>query len=79
MIAMTQIGDFLTISQVAAIFGISPGRVRQLITDRRARLTLSRKVGRDWVIAREELDLLRPGPTGRPKKGAPIEEKKNEN
>mgnify|MGYP005817915797 CR=1 FL=1 len=64
------LGDFMSVAEAARELGLTPGNLRRLLAERKGRLVLTRKLGRDWMIARQELDLLRPGPVGRPKKGA---------
>jgi excisionase family DNA binding protein len=55
----------LSAKQAAQILGVHHSRVRVLIRERRLP---AQKVGRDWVILFEDLDLVRVRKPGRPKK-----------
>jgi excisionase family DNA binding protein len=58
----------LNTKQAAAKKGISERRIRRLIGDEKLK---AEKVGRDWIIAEEELEKLETyGKAGRPKKKA---------
>lgn len=56
--------DYVTTAQAADELGVNPSRVRQLITQGRLR---TRKVGRDHLITRAELEEVRQRPAGWPK------------
>ena len=58
-------GELMNVKAVAKELRISEVRVRQLCQEGR----IGSKVGRDWVITREELEAFKetPRPTGRPK------------
>lgn len=64
---------WLTIAQVAERLGLSEQRVRALAADRHKRLGIGWKVpGRgNWLFRPHEIELLRPGPAGRPKRLKP--------
>jgi len=57
----------LTVAAAAAVVGVSPGRIRQLIDSGEL---AAEKVGRDWVLRRSVVERFaakdRPGP-GRPR------------
>ena len=53
----------LTTKQAAAQLGITPRRVRALITIGRLK---AKKIGRDWLIDSRQLDAFTPLPPGRP-------------
>jgi len=53
----------LTTKQVAERLGISPRRVRALITTGRLK---AKKIGRDYLIDTRQLDKFTPLPPGRP-------------
>lgn len=57
--------DLLTVDQVAKKLRVSPGWVRQLCQIGR----LGQKIGRQWLITREELDsyIAKRRPPGRPR------------
>lgn len=58
--------SLMTTAEVAAELGISERRVRALAAARR----VGWKVGRGaWVFRPEDVERLRPGPPGRPRKG----------
>ena len=57
--------DQLTTKQVAGILKINDSRVRQLILAGRLPAT---KIGRDWIINKEDLDLVKDRKRGRPRK-----------
>lgn len=59
-------GTLLTTSQAATRLGVTPCRVRQLITEGRLPAT---KRGWRWVIREDDLELVKERPTGRPKRG----------
>jgi plasmid maintenance system antidote protein VapI len=75
--------NLLTTADAARILGVSPRRVRALVKQRNRRLTQAAKargevavwIGRQvggggiWVFTEEEVELLRPGPAGWPKRG----------
>jgi excisionase family DNA binding protein len=53
----------LTTAQVAEKLGITPRRVRALITAGRLK---GRKIGRDYLVDSRQLDRFTPQPPGRP-------------
>jgi excisionase family DNA binding protein len=56
--------DLLTVKDVAAELGISDRRVQQLINGRQLPATM---LGKNWVVRRGDLDLVRTRrPRGRP-------------
>ena len=60
-------GEWLSVAQVAALLGLSPSRVQQLL---RTGQIPGRKVGRDWILRRglvEQFKALPPGSPGRPR------------
>src|SRR5258708_833938 len=54
---------YFTTTTAAAELGVTPGRVRAMITAGRLHATLA---GRDWLIARQSLDAVRDRKPGRP-------------
>lgn len=56
----------MTVDEVAVELELTPQRVREFCQQGR----LGRRVGRQWVITREELDAFKelPRPPGRPRK-----------
>lgn len=60
--------SLMTVDEVAARLGVSPQRARALAKDRHARFGIGWQVPgtRTWLFRRSELDLLRPGPEGKP-------------
>lgn len=56
--------DLLTVEQAAGELGVTSRRVRALIKDERLP---AQKVGRDWLIRRQDLDKVRDRKPGRPK------------
>jgi len=54
---------FLTTTTAAAELGVTPGRVRAMITAGRLQATLA---GRDWLIAPKALEAVRHRRPGRP-------------
>ncbi len=58
--------DGKTTTEVAKIIGVSRSRIRHLIADGKLRAT---KVGRDWVIANDDIESLREAKGGRPRGG----------
>lgn len=59
--------NLLTAEEVAEELGVSPRRMRALIKTRHERFATGRQVGKTWMIHRDELESLRPGPEGWPK------------
>ncbi|MFA5836190.1 MAG: helix-turn-helix domain-containing protein [Bellilinea sp.] len=59
--------NLLTAEQAAEEIGISPRRMRALIKTRHDRFGAGMQFGKSWLIHRDELDALRPGPQGWPK------------
>jgi len=55
----------LTTRDVAAILGITPQRVRMLAQARGVGQQIERGI---WLFRPEDVERLRPGPRGRPKK-----------
>lgn len=62
--------ELLTTREVAKLLGISVRRVQALARERHARLGIGWQVPgtRTWLFRPEEVELLRPGPPGRPKR-----------
>ena len=56
--------ELLTTDKVGLIFGVSARRIRQLARVR----NVGQQVSGIWVFTSEDIDLLRPKTTGRPKK-----------
>ena len=54
---------YLSVTDTAALLGISPGRVRQLITARRLP---AEKVGPTWIISLRALEKFAQEPPGKP-------------
>jgi excisionase family DNA binding protein len=54
---------FFTTATAAAELGVTPGRVRAMITAGRLQATLA---GRDWLIEPKALEAVRNRKTGRP-------------
>lgn len=59
--------NLLTAEQAAEEIGVSPRRMRALIKTRHERFATGRQIGKTWLIHRDELEALRPGPEGWPK------------
>jgi excisionase family DNA binding protein len=57
--------NLLTVAQAADLLGISPQRVRQLISAGRLK---AEKAGRDWLIDPPDLEAVRERKPGRPRK-----------
>lgn len=51
------IGNYLTTDDAAELLGVSPGRVRQFVTD--GRLEVAEKVGHINLFDREKVEKLR--------------------
>lgn len=62
--------NLLTVEDIAELFGVSPRRVQALAKTRHARFGIGYQVPgtRTWLFRPEEIELLRPGKTGRPAK-----------
>jgi hypothetical protein len=62
--------NLLTVEDIAARFNVSTRRVRTLIAERHARLAIGYQITgtRQWLITPEEVESLRPGLVGRPRK-----------
>lgn len=57
--------DLLTTAEAARELGVSPQRVRHLAASR----GVGRRIGRDWVFTREDIEAMRVRrPPGRPRK-----------
>jgi hypothetical protein len=56
----------MTVADVAKKYGITRGRVHQLMASRGV---AGQRVGNLIVLTPREVDRLKPGPVGRPKKG----------
>jgi hypothetical protein len=61
----TIIGTLWTIPEIAEHYDISRSRTHQI---RKAR-NLGHKVGTQWLFTVEEVNAMKPGPQGRPRKG----------
>lgn len=59
--------DFLTTKEAATIIGVSQKMVQSLI--RRGRLP-AQKIGRDWMIRREDVENHERGKGGRPRRNS---------
>lgn len=55
----------LNTTQVSKILGVNKSRVRQFIAAGRLP---ARKIGRDWLVKEEDLELVRHRKIGRPRK-----------
>jgi hypothetical protein len=62
------LANLLDQDQVAQEFGVSRTRAQALIKNRHDRLGVGLKIGGAWVVSRDDLEALRPGPVGKPKK-----------
>lgn len=63
--------DWLTVAQAAPLLGLSDSRIQRLL---RAGQLRGRKLGRDWIVSRgdvEEFLALPPGRPGHPRGVAP--------
>ncbi len=74
--------ELLSVADAAAMLGLSTARIKQLIEDRNRRLVdisaksgkivqlIGRKIGKmgTWILTKEELEMIRPLPNGRPRK-----------
>ena len=56
--------NLLTVDEAALEIGVSPRRMRALLKDRHERFGVGAQFGQVWIIHRDELDQLRPGPQG---------------
>ena len=63
--------NLLTTQQASKILGVNPSRVRQFILEGRLPAI---KIGRDWIISRDDLAKVANRRIGRPKK-KPFEKK----
>lgn len=63
--------DLLGVPDAARLLGVSPGRVRDFIKDRRLP---ARKIGDQWIIRRADLALVAHRRTGRPPRAERREE-----
>ena len=59
--------NLLSADDVAEQLGVSKRRAQAIIIDRHERFGIGAKMGRDWFVHIDELEQLRPGPSGRPK------------
>ena len=50
----------MTAQDVAGHFGVSPRRARALIRNRHERFGVGMRVGREWLVHRDELPILAP-------------------
>ena len=55
----------LTTAEVAKVFDVEPVTVRAWLAKKL--FTTAEKIGRDWFIARREVDRFKPPTMGRPK------------
>jgi len=59
--------NLLTADEAAVELDVSPRRMRAIIKLRHERFGTGRQAGKVWLIHRDELDALRPGPEGWPR------------
>lgn len=66
--------ELLTVKEAAAILGVHPSRVRYLINDESDDRLPAQKLGRDWLLRREDVEAFRRLPVGNPNFGKRAEE-----
>src|SRR5574340_795842 len=59
--------NLLTVEEAADEIGVSRRRMVEIIRTRNDRFGTGMKFGKSWLIHRDELESLRPGPEGWPK------------
>lgn len=59
--------NLMTVEEAAIEIGVSRRRMAEIIRTRHDRFGTGMRVGNSWIISRDELDALRPGPEGWPK------------
>lgn len=59
--------NLLTVEQAALEIGVSRRRMAEIIRTRHERFATGMRVGNSWLIHRDELESLRPGPEGWPR------------
>jgi excisionase family DNA binding protein len=59
--------NILTVEQAAEEIGVSRRRMAEIIRTRHDRFGTGMRVGRSWLIHRDEIESLRPGPEGWPR------------
>lgn len=59
--------NLLTTQQASKILGVNPSRVRQFILEGRLPAI---KIGRDWIISKDDLNKVANRKAGRPKKNS---------
>lgn len=62
---MLALVNLLSVKEAAENLGVTIGRVHQLITDKRLP---AQKLGSQFVVKKEDLELVRERKTGRPRK-----------
>lgn len=60
--------NLMSVDEAASEIGVSRRRMEDLVRRRHAQLGICARIGPTWVIARDELNALRPGRPGKPKK-----------
>ncbi len=59
--------SLITAEQAAERLGVSARRMRAIIAHRNERFGIGMKVGNTWMVREQDLDILKPGPSHRPK------------
>lgn len=59
--------NLLTVERAALEIGVSRRRMAEIIRTRHDRFGSGMRVGKSWLIHRDELETLRPGPEGWPR------------
>ena len=60
--------DILSVEDISKLLGISPRRVRAIAQHRGVGNKVPGSRGGIWVFEQSDVEKLRPGPNGRPKK-----------
>lgn len=59
--------NLLTVERAAEEIGVSRRRMAEIIRTRHEQYGTGMRVGKSWLISRDELESLRPGPEGWPR------------
>ena len=62
------LSSLLTVDDVASILHASPQRIRTIARAKHAQLGIGARIGGQWFFTPEEVESLRPGPPGRPRR-----------
>lgn len=62
------LSNLRTVDDLAAEFGVNRSRIRALAQERHERFGVGMKFGNSWLWTAEEVEQMRPGPPGRPRK-----------